>query len=137
MWGCSGSDTLLELQKLQNRAARILTSSAFDAPSSPIIKNLGWMKIAELISFESNQLVLKSSNNQAPQYICNLFQRNSDCSSRDLRNTAEDLRLPMYTSSNGQKRFSYRGAALWNNLAIWVKQAPSLSCFKQRRLFDN
>ena len=38
---CNGSSTLLELQKLQNRAARILTNSAFDAPSSPIIKNLG------------------------------------------------------------------------------------------------
>ena len=135
--GCSGSSTLLELQKLQNRAARILTNSAFDAPSSPIIKNLGWMKIADLISFESNQLVFKSLKNQAPQYICNLFQRNSDCSSRDLGNTATDLSLPMYTSSNGQKSFSYRGAMLFNNLEAGVKQAPSLSVFKQRLLLDN
>ena len=79
VWGCSGSNTLLEQQKLQNRAARILTNSAFDAPSSPVIKKLGWMKIADLISFESNQLVFKSLNNQTTQYICNLFQRNSDC----------------------------------------------------------
>ena len=58
VWGCSSLNKLLKLQKLQNRAARILTNSAFDAPSSPIIKKLGWMKIADLISFESNQLVL-------------------------------------------------------------------------------
>ena len=105
MCGCRGSSTRLELQKLQHRAARILTNSAFDAPSSPNIKNLGWMKIADLTSFESNQLVFRSLNNQAPQYICSLFQRNFDCSSRDLRNTETDLRLPMYTSSNGQKSF--------------------------------
>jgi len=37
----------------------ILTNSAFDAPNNPIIKKLGWMKIADLISFESNQLVFK------------------------------------------------------------------------------
>ena len=98
------AQTLLELQKPQNRAARVLTNSAFDAPSSPMIKKLGWMKIADLISFESNQLVLQSLNNQAPQCICNLFQRNSDCSPRDLRNTAADLRLPMCIS-NGQKGF--------------------------------
>ena len=103
--GCSDSRTLFELQKLQNRAARILTNSAFDAPSSPSLKNLGWMKVSDLISFESNQLVSKSLKNQAPQYICNLFQRNSDCSSRDLRNTATDLRLPMFTSLNGKKVF--------------------------------
>ena len=125
------------LQKLQIRAARILANSAFDAPSSPIIKNLGWVKIADLIFFESKQLVFKFFNNQAPQYICNLFQRNSDCCSRDVRNTAKDLRLPMYTSSNGQKSFSYSGAALWNNLEIDVKQAPFLSVFKQRLFSDN
>ena len=39
----------------------------------------------------------------------------------------------MYTSSNGQK-ISYRGATLWNNLAIGVKHAPSLPVFKQRFL---
>ena len=38
--GCSGSNTLFELQKLQNRTTRILTNSAFDAPSSPIIRTL-------------------------------------------------------------------------------------------------
>ena len=137
MWGCSGSNTLLELQKLQNGAARILIKNAFDSPSSPIIKKLGWMKIAALISFESTQLVFKSLNNQAPQYICNLFQRNSDCSSRDLRNTTTDLRLPMYTSPYGQKSFSYRRAMLWNNIAIGVKHAPSFSVFQQRLLLDN
>ena len=136
VWGCCGSSTLLQLQKLQNRAARILTNSAFDAPSSPLIRSLGWMTIADLISFESKQLVFKSLNNQAPQYICKLFQRNSECSSRDLRNTATDLRLPMSTSLNGQKRFSYRGAKLWNNLAFEVKQAPSLPVFKRRLLIN-
>ena len=135
--GCNGSNTRLELQKLQNRAAGILKNSTFDAPSSPTINNIRWMKITDLISFESNQLVFKSLNNQAPQYICNLFQRNSGCSSRDLRNTVKDLRHPLCTSSNGQKMFSYRGATLWNNLAICVKRAPSLSVFKKRFLLDD
>ena len=121
MWECSGSGTLLALHKLRNRAARTLKNSVFDVPSSPSIKNLKWMTMAYLISFELNQLVSKSVNDQAPQYICNLFQGNSDCSSRDLRNTAKDLRLPLYTSSNDQKSFSYRRATLWNNLAIGVK----------------
>ena len=79
------------------------------------------MTIADLMSFESKQLAFKSLNNQAPQYICKLFQRNSECSSQDLRYTAMDLRLSMSTFLNGQKRFSYRGAKLWNNLAFEIK----------------
>ena len=129
MWGCSSLNTLIELQELQNRAARILSNSAFDAISSPIIKNLGWMKIADLISFESHQLVFKSLNTL--QYICNFFQGNSDSSLRDLRNTATDLRFPMYTSLNGQKSFSYWGATLWNNPTIGVKQAPPFQFFRK------
>ena len=78
VWECSGSNTLLELQKLQN----------------------------------CNQLVFKSLNKQAALYICNLFQRNSYCSSRDLINIAADPRLPMYTASYGQNSFSYRRAML-------------------------
>ena len=116
----------LELKELQNSAARILKHGAFDTPSGPFIKKLGWMKIADLISFEFNQLVFKSLNNQAPQCTYNLFQRNSESSSCDLKNTATDLRLPMHTSSNGQKSFSFRGATLWKYLAIGVKQATSL-----------
>ena len=83
LWGCSGSNALLQLQKLQNRAARILANSAFDAPSSPSIRSLEWITIADLISFESKLLVFKSLNNQASQYICSVFERNSVCSSRD------------------------------------------------------
>ena len=56
--------------------------------------------------------------------IYNLFQRNSECNSQDLSSTAMDLRLPMNTSLNGQKCFSYRGAKLWNALAIEVNRHP-------------
>ena len=35
------------------------------------------MNIADFIAFESKQLVFKSLNNQAPQYLSNVFQRNS------------------------------------------------------------
>ena len=36
------------LQKLQNRAAHIVTGSRFNAPGRPLIKKLGWKTIDEL-----------------------------------------------------------------------------------------
>ena len=47
--GCIGTTTLQKLQKLQNRAARVVTNSCFDAPSEPLIQQLGWLSIEELI----------------------------------------------------------------------------------------
>ena len=131
VWGCAGSSEINQLQKLQKRAARIITNSSFDAPSRPLIEKLGWKTDDQLISSESKTMVFKSLNELAPQYLCDLFTRKSLYSSYSLRNTGTDLRLPMKRSTNDQKCFSYRGAKLWNSLSAESKQATSLYSFKK------
>ena len=82
--------------------------------------------------WSGKEMVFKSLNDLAPQYLCNLFAKNSACSSRSLRNTETDLRLPKKRSANGQKCFSFRGAKLWNSLpAAESKTASSLGSFKK------
>ena len=131
VWGCCGVTEINQLQKLQNRAARIVTGSSFDTPGQPLIKRLGWKTIDELIASESNIMVFKSLHELAPQYMCNLFTKTSQLTSRNLRNTATDLRLPKKNSKNGQKCFSFRGAKSWNGLSAESKLASSLNSFKQ------
>ena len=131
VWGCAGLTEINQLLKLQNRAARIVTNSSFDAPSRPLIQGLGWKTVNELIDGETKTMVFKSLNKLAPQYLCDLFTRNSLCSSYSLRNTGTDLRLSKKRSSNGQRCFSYRGAKLWNGLSTESKQATSLYSFKK------
>ena len=132
VWGCCGSTEINQLQKLQNRAARIVTNSSFDTPSRPLIEELGWNTIEQLISNESKTMVFKSLNELAPKYILVWpFTRNSQCSTRTLRNTGIDVRLPKKNSANGQKFFSFRGAKLWNSLSAESKQASSLNSFKK------
>ena len=131
VWGCCGATEINQLQKLQNRAARIVTGSSFDTPGQPLIKRLGWKTIDELIASESNIMVFKSLHELAPQYMCNLFTKTSQLTSKNLRNTATDLRLPKKNSKNGQKCFSFRGAKSWNGLSAESKLASSLNRFKQ------
>ena len=130
VWGCCGSTEIKKLQKLQNRAARVLTDSSFDAPSRPLIEKLGWKTIEDFISEETKTMVFKSLHELAPEYLRCLFTSNSQFASHNLRNTATDLKLPKKKSTNGQKCFSYRGAKLWNSLPAESKQASSLSRFK-------
>ena len=96
-----------------------------------LLKGLGWKTVEELASGESKTMVCKSLNELAPQYLCDLFTRNSSCSSYSLRDTGTNLRLPMKRSANGQRCFSYRGAKLWNSLSAESKQATSLYGFKK------
>ena len=73
VWDCAGSTELNQLQKLQNRAARILTNSSFDTPSRPLIDQLGWKTIEQLVASESKRMVFKSLHELAPQYLCHRF----------------------------------------------------------------
>ena len=62
----AGSTNINQLQKLQNRAARIIANSSFDTPSRPLIVELGWKTIEELIGNETRTMIFKSLNDLAP-----------------------------------------------------------------------
>ena len=107
-----GLGEIQQLQKSQNRAARIVTGSNYDASSKPLIKDLGWKTIEDLIQYELQIIVCKSRNGFAPRYLYNMFVANSSDSSYNLQNTATDLKLPKKTSSNGQKGLSCNDAKM-------------------------
>ena len=66
VWGCAGSTDINQLQKLQNRAARIITNNSFDTPSRPLIDKLGWKTIEQLVAGESKTMVFRSLHELAP-----------------------------------------------------------------------
>ena len=103
VWGSCGKTDLNELQKLQNRAARIVMSSRYDAPSKPLLQKHEWKTIVELIANETKMMVFKSLNDFGPQYMHNMCTKNSQLSERNLRNTTTDLRLPLRHSTAGRK----------------------------------
>ena len=85
VWGSCGVTTINQLHKLQNRVARIITNSDYNSPSRAIIEGLGWSTVEELINSESSRMVYKSLNNLAPQYLSDIFEKNSLISSFNLR----------------------------------------------------
>ena len=132
VWGSCGDSRLLMLQKLQNRAARIVTNSSYDAPAANLIKELKWPTVHDMIKQETATIVFKSISGPAPTYLSTLFTRNSTRETVNLRHSETDLLAPRMKTSNGQKAFSFRGSKVWNELEHEVKLAPSLSTFKCR-----
>ena len=125
------------LQKLQNRAARIVTNSSYDAPATNLIKELKWPTVHDMIKQETSTIVFKSINGLAPTYLSTLFIRNSTGETVNLRNSETDLLAPRMKTTNGQKAFSFRGSKVWNELEHEVKLASSLSTFKSLCLLLN
>ena len=125
------SNKILIVQKLQNRAAKIVTNSPFDATALPVIRALQWPTVRELIDFESQKIVFRSLQGDAPSYMKDMFTRVNNSIARSLRNAEVDLRLPLLRSAGGQKCFSYRGAKLWNSLGTDAKNSSTLRAFKR------
>ena len=130
VWGVCGITALDKLQKLQNRAARIVTNSPYNASALPIIRKLGWQTVNDLIVKETLKMVHKCTNDEAPSYLACLFDRLSETRTRELRNTETDLRVPFLRTTCGQKCFSFRGAKLWNGLDANSKLTKNFKQFK-------
>ena len=129
VWGCIGTTTLQNLQELQNRAARVATKSCSDAPSEPLIQQLGWLTIEQLIKLEI--VSCKALHNEAPPYINELFFKLSNTQCRELRNSSTDLYIPRLRTSMGQKSFGYRGVRFRKNLIDEAKEAKTYFTFKR------
>ena len=93
--GACGGTRLQVLQKLRNRAARIVTNSSYDSSASALIKTLNWPTVADMIKVETACMVYKSINDLAPDYLSEMFTKNSACSRKNLRNTATDRQVPL------------------------------------------
>ena len=51
----------------------VIINCSYDAPSRPLIQELGRKTIEELICFETKTMVYKSLNEMGPEYLSSLF----------------------------------------------------------------
>ena len=91
VWDGLGVTLLDKIQKLQNRAARIITQSSYYTSASSILEELGWDNVLTRWKKQKAILMSKTLNNRAPEYLRNLFiDRNTHY---DLRNAGGKLNL--------------------------------------------
>ena len=132
VWGTCRVTTRCTLEKLQNRAIRIMTDSPFDAPAKPLLRQLRLPSIAELIRQESAGMVYKAINGQAPVYLSSLSNSTSAVTNGMLRTSNLNLRPPRMKKTFGQNSFAYRGATIWNSLPNDCRTAHTVRAFKMK-----
>ena len=68
VWGNCGKTLFDRLQKLQNRAARVLTFSKYDADANHLFRQLNWKDLSTQFQMQKALMVYRSLND------LNLFQ---------------------------------------------------------------
>ena len=69
VWDCLSGYLSDKLQKLQNRAARIITKSPFDTSSDHLLSNLDWERLFLRRKKQKALMMFKSMNVLAPEYL--------------------------------------------------------------------
>ena len=109
------------LQKLQNRAARVITHQGYDIRSNEIRKTLNWKTLAEMRDIHKLTMMYKILNNLAPNYLKDHFETSAIDNFYKLRNRKLCLALPKPQTEYLKKRFAFSGVKLWNTLPEDVK----------------
>ena len=75
VWGNCGITLRNKVQKLQNRAARVLTYSSYDVDAGHLFKLLGWKNLACQQQITRATMVYRSLHGLAPNYLSSKFER--------------------------------------------------------------
>ena len=115
VWDNLDQGLATKLQKLQNRAARIITFQGYDVRSAKIRKQLDWEDLASRRQKHLSLLMYDAINKNVPSYISSLFS--NDCENNPykskLRNKEHNVMLGRTPKTEYCKgSFSYRGGVM-------------------------
>jgi len=104
VWGNCNKSHSIKLQKLQNHAARIVTSS-YDANVDDLFVRLGWQKLNLQCELKTATMVYKSLNSLAPDYLKSMFTDWNAISTYSLRNCEGKRAVPLPRTNFLKKQF--------------------------------
>ena len=123
----------LRLERLQNRAARLVTNALPRTSTAKLRLELGWdslktrRKIHRLLLYGQ----IKNNPTHIPDYIRNMIpETRRDDTGRALRN-ANQLTLPQSRTSTYQRSFIPQTSQNWNSLPIHIQQCTDRKQLKQ------
>ena len=103
VWGNCGKTLSNKLQKLQNRAARVITSSSYDADVNSLFDKLSWKDLNSQRQIQKALMVFKSLNGLVPEYLTSKFVTRK-VSNYALRDSANKLVVP-FPRTNYMKKW--------------------------------
>ncbi len=128
------SNTIKPLQMIQNAAARLVFNEPKRAHVTPLFVSLHWLLVAASIQFKTLMFAYKTTTGSAPTYFHSLLRIYIPSRSLLVRSASE--RLLVVPSQRGSKSlsrtFSFTVPGWWNDLPTPIRNAGSLSIFKQQ-----
>ena len=126
----------MRLQRLQNKAARLVFACGRDECSVDLLTSLHWLPVKERILFKFILYVFKCVNHAAPSYIVDLVSLQSDkytARRHRLRSSTDTTRLfvPRSRKRAGDSSSLVAAPKLWNELPVFLRESESVPAFRR------
>ena len=106
--------------------------------SSPLLKELHWLPVAQRVQFRTLVHTFKSLNNLSPHYISSFLPVRKPPAYFLRSSTVTCLHVPKTRTFTGDRAFSSSAPRLWHNLPAMIRGTTITASFKKslkRHLF--
>ena len=126
IWGHSSASKLNRIQKLQNRAARIIKNSYdFNISGLTIVKDLNWSNVSQRRDYINNLLIYKCLYCDAPNYLLAQLYIMCEVSSRETRQSDDHSLLVVPFSKTSYFKILF---SLWSQLLEFSTNTNQIMC---------
>ena len=126
VWGNCGKTLSNKLQKLQNCAAHVITSSNYDADVDSLLHKPSWRDLTSQHQIQNALMVFKSFYCLVPKYLLSKFIKWHE-SNYYIKDLVNKLVVPFPRPNYIKSSFSYSGTTIWNSFPCNIRESGSLN----------
>ena len=133
IWDKCKQSSINKLQTIQNRCARKIMDSPPGASALPVIRDLGWLMLAEKRKLHKCVLLHELLLGNGPQILVEELHPWTNRHSRVTRGTmGENLAMVAHRTNYFGKSFFNDTARIWNTLPLELRQVQNRKTFKEK-----
>ena len=134
VWGNTSASYTDPVYKLQKKLVRIISSQPSHSHSAPIFKSLKLLRLSDVFQLKLLIFVFETVNRISPSCFDDFFLLNSSVHGYNTGQASKgDLFLTRKnTLQYGLNSFRYKGAKLWNEMPVELRNSQSKSLFKTK-----
>ena len=121
LYGGCDQRSLLDLQVMQNKVARLATRSKYDRNRSEMFEELGWFTVNQLIMYHTILTTFRIRATGEPEMLASLLAKEN----RNNRIIPPNTKMTLF-----RKSFICRDIGYWNSLPSDVRSLENARSFK-------
>ena len=119
VWGQRRNQTIKEIEKLQEKALRIMSFKGRNDPTNPLFKKLEIIKLEDILLCNNCIFAYDQINENLPENFKNLFLTAENQHNYNTRGTTNKtiIKATINSTTYGLKSVQYRAASEWNQIS--------------------